>query len=148
MVVRRQSHSGSDDAGHTDLSQTSRPRQTHPDPLPKTYLPTTVSHRDGWTRMARERNTTHGERAPGESCMVCQTFVSMFGLWILIGDASSTLQPGRLEITCFPLQPANRNTPMHTSGHLSLSRLEASRVRVTPQCHPPAVHKNTQRVTM
>ena len=58
-----------------------------------------LDFRVGWTGTAGARwHTTQGERETSESCRVCQTFASLFGLWILIEDASSTLQPGRLEI--------------------------------------------------
>ena len=38
------------------------------------------------------------ERERGESSMVCQTFASLFGLWIISGEASSTLHHYRLKI--------------------------------------------------
>ena len=38
------------------------------------------------------------ERESDESSMVCQTFATLFGLWIISGEASSTLQPCRLKI--------------------------------------------------
>ena len=50
----------------------------------------------------------------GDRCV--RHFAPVLGLWIIIGEAPSTLQPCRLKIRCFPLQPANRHTPMHTSG--------------------------------
>ena len=47
---------------------------------------------------------------------VTDHFASLFGLWIVVGGASSTQQPCWVKIPCFPLQPANRQTAMHTNG--------------------------------
>ena len=63
------------------------------------------------------RDVTQGVRETSETCMVGRTFASLFGLWILIGDTSSELQPGVLEIPRFPLQPANA-TRMTPQSHL------------------------------
>ena len=118
MGVRQQLCTGSSDAGHMDISPTSMPHKLIQSLV---QTPTCLQrswNECSWTRMAGARDTRRGEKETGESCMVCQTFASLFQLWILFGDALSTLQPSRLKIPCFPLQPVDRHTPMHTSGLL------------------------------
>ena len=59
------------------------------------------------------RDTRHGERGTGVTCMVRQMFASLFGLWTIIGDASSTLQPCRLVIPCGLAQKYNKKQQTH-----------------------------------
>ena len=72
--------------------------------------------------------------------MVCQTFASLFGLWILTGEAYSVLQPNLLEIPCFPLQPANATHQCIPVAHC-FPGPEAP--RTTPKCHPQAFTRLT-----
>ena len=66
------------------------------------------------TRMAGARGTRHGERRTGETCMVCQIFASLSRLWIIIAEASSTLQPCQLEIPYGPTQNTTKKSSKHS----------------------------------